>query len=79
MNFTTNIVSKKLQYRYIHIRLLGFCFFTYYSYKGKGWVRIFGRIIEWRDIRKTEPVFSERYGYVKHYKFGNYKIKEIKW
>lgn len=37
---------------------------------GIGAVRLFGWGFNWRDTRRSAPLFSERYGYAKRLRFG---------
>ena len=40
----------------------------------KGWLRLFNKGIYWKDARKYDLVFSERYGRKRFIRIGNYLI-----
>jgi hypothetical protein len=42
--------------------------------RGLGWMRLFGLIITWRDLKKNKLTFSQRYGYKKYIKIGKWVI-----
>lgn len=46
--------------------------------KGSAWVRLFGYGLSIKDTTQHEPLFSERYGYTKHYRIGKYSITILK-
>lgn len=49
--------------------------FSYHVFSGGFWVRIFGGCMVVVDRSKYPPLFSERYGYTKAYRFGSWSIK----
>lgn len=46
--------------------------------KSAGWLRIFGLGFAYKDTRIHPLLFSERNGFVKMIKIGNWNIKAIK-
>lgn len=48
--------------------------FTYYSYNGIIWFRIFGVGLHFKDTSRNSLIFSERNGYKKALKIGNWRI-----
>lgn len=46
--------------------------FCGYKYDGGFWFRVFGYGLAGKDIRKHPLLFSERYGYTKGIKIGNF-------
>ena len=40
----------------------------------RGWLRLFGAGIAWRDNRRHRTPFSERYGYTKVLRIGAYSV-----
>jgi len=55
-----------------------FLIYSFYSYDGGFWIRIFGYGIGVSDKTKHPPLFSERYGYRRVLRFGKYGIKWLK-
>lgn len=51
--------------------------FCCYSAKGKFWFRILGYGLSFKDITIHEMIFSERNGYAKYLKIGNWIIKYL--
>jgi hypothetical protein len=47
------------------------------SFKEKGfwWVSIFGWVLSGKDLRNNPLLFSERYGYTKFIKIGNWALE----
>lgn len=70
--------NKGTKHEYKFIKLFSNKFFIYYSRKDSGWFRLFGRGLSWKDLRVHSLNFSERYGYVKYLKLGNYAIRKLK-
>ena len=44
----------------------------------RGWVRLFGRGVAWKDLRHHFLMFSERNGYTKHWRIGHYSFRFLK-
>jgi len=49
--------------------------FSYYCYDGGMWFRLFGYGLSIENTDKRSLIFSERNGYIKTIKIGNYSIK----
>lgn len=56
------------------LRLFGIHIASVLTADGKGWMRLFGTGIYWKDTRKHDLVFSERYGNKRFIRIGNYLI-----
>lgn len=44
--------------------------FLFYYRDGLGWVRIFGAGVHWKDLRRRELSFMERYGFKRGFAIG---------
>ena len=42
-----------------------------------GWLRIFGRGIGWKNIKKRKMLFSERNGYVTYKMYGSWLVRKL--
>lgn len=45
--------------------------------KHSGWLRVFGYGVSYKNLKKIGLSFSERNGYTKIIKVGNYSIKKL--
>lgn len=48
---------------------------SWYVKGGAGWFRLFGYGIYWRDTRRYKILFSERKGYSKVLRVGNFLVR----
>jgi hypothetical protein len=48
---------------------------SWYVNDGAGGFRLFGFGIYWRDLRRSKILFSERRGYSRVFKVGNFVVK----
>ena len=48
--------------------------FSHYSSEGRGWFRIFGRGLKWKDTNRYDLSFSQRYGHERYIKIGKWLV-----
>lgn len=53
-------------------------FFSSHTSDGRGWFRIMGYGLSWKNTKKHDLIFSERYGYRKGFRIGKYIIHFLK-
>ena len=51
--------------------------FSGFSTGSMGWFRILGFGLTWKDMRKHNLMFSERYGFTKYIRVGNWVFKGL--
>jgi len=51
---------------------------AYYFGKNRGWFRIFGYGIVWKDLRRYEMMFSERMGFFRYIVINHYLVRALR-
>lgn len=77
-SFIDKVFEGRKNPKFWNISLFGIDVFCCYYSNKLGWFRIFGKGLSWKEISKHPLLFSERYGYKKTLKIGNWVFGLLK-
>ena len=65
------LTEQELESKQFNFKVFGINIWASHHSKKQGWLRIFGKGIKWKH-KSVGLIFSERNGYTKYFKIGNY-------